>query len=343
MPKTRASTPELPPLLSHVYSPPDRRIARAFSAELAQRAVPFPMPTVTRSQLPTLFRRQKAERKLARQRSTEVPVRRPAIAPGGGGSSIAPAAGSFEPRVTEFIADITQFPYTAIGKMFFVDQNGDMFVGSAWVIGRRSFATAAHCLFDSEGSQDFYDNITFVPGFDGDGQAVQIAAVESAVHPNYQSEAFPEQLRWDIGVGIVDHDLIADFGALGYDASGSISVQEIEAIGYPAERRPIHRSQNAGQTDSENFPFDGSSMWHSIGDFLGAAADLHGMENEMTGGCSGGPWVTVDDHVAIGLNSHRMVPHDNRMFSMKTFCSCWSGWRKRARFSRSGTGLYRQS
>jgi hypothetical protein len=39
------------------------------------------------------------------------------------------------------------------------------------------------------------------------------------------------------------------------------------------------------------------------------------MENEMTGGCSGGPWTTLDDHVAIGLNSHRLVPHDNRMFS----------------------------
>ncbi len=307
MPKRRS-------VLSHVYSTQSRRIARALSFEQIRRADPFPMPTVEREQLPSLFRKQKAERKRSRQRGARVPVRRAAIAPGDS-ASIAPTAGSFEPRLTERVANITQFPYTAVGKMFFVDQDGGMFVGSAWVVGRRSFATAAHCLFDAEGSHDFYDNITFVPGFDGDGQAVQIPAVESAVHPNYQSEPFPEQLRWDIGVTTVDHDLIADFGALGYDASGSVSGAEIEAVGYPAESRPIPRSRNNGQTDSETFPFDGSDMWRSIGDFLGEDGDLHGMENEMTGGCSGGPWITPDDHVAIGLNSHRMVPHDNRMFS----------------------------
>jgi V8-like Glu-specific endopeptidase len=300
-------------VLSHVYSAQSRRVARALTSEQLRRAVPFPMPTVAREQLPALFREQKAERKKTRQRRATVAQRRAAIPPGES-SSISPAAGSFEPRLTDRVSNIAQFPYSAIAKMFFIDQNGDMFVGSAWVIGRRSFATAAHCLFDAEGSQDFYDNITFVPGFDGDN-AGGIPAVESAVHPTYQSESFPKHLRWDFGVATVDHDLIADFGALGYDASGSISAAEIEAIGYPAESRPIPRTRNGGQTDSESFPFDGSNMWHSIGDFLDEADDLHGMENEMTGGCSGGPWITPDDHVAIGLNSHRMVPHDNRMFS----------------------------
>jgi hypothetical protein len=271
------------------------------------------MPTIQREQLPALFREQKPERKKTRRRRATVPQRRAAVPPGAT-AGIAPAAGSFEPRLTERVPNIAQFPYTAIAKMFFIDQSGSMFVGSAWVIGRRSFATAAHCLFDDEGSQDFYDNITFVPGFNG-GDEPRISAVESAVHPNYQSEDFPEHLRWDFGVATVDHDLITDFGALGYDASGSISAAEIEAIGYPAESRPIPRSRNNGQTDPESFPFDGSNMWHSIGDFLGEDGDLHGMENEMTGGCSGGPWITPEDHVAIGLNSHRMVPHDNRMFS----------------------------
>jgi V8-like Glu-specific endopeptidase len=192
---------------------------------------------------------------------------------------VAVAAGSFQPRLTAPVADISQFPYTAIGKMFFVDQHGDMYVGSAWVIGRRSFATAAHCLFDADASNDFYDNITFVPGFNDDDDAIQIRALESAVHPKYASKDFPEQLRWDIGVAIVDHDLIADFGALGYDASGSISAEEIEAVGYPAERRPLHRSQNNGQTDSETFSFDGSKMWRSVGDFLGEDDDLHAMDD----------------------------------------------------------------
>jgi len=283
------------------------------AADSIRQAVPFPMPTVTREQLPPQFRKQQADRKSTRASSLTVPKRRAAIAPGTG--SISPTATSFEPRLTERVANIATFPYSAIGKMFFVDQGGGMFVGSAWVIGRRSFATAAHCLFDSDNTNDFYDNITFVPGFAGNDDADRIAVVESAVHPNYRSEGFPEQLRWDLGVAIVDHDLIADFGALGYDASGSISTSEIEAVGYPAERRPIPRSRNNGQTDSETFAFDGSRMWHSIGDFLGEDGDLHGMENEMTGGCSGGPWITPDDHVAIGLNSHRLVPHDNRMFS----------------------------
>ena len=105
-------------------------------------------------------------------------------------------------------------------------------------------------------------------------------------------------------------DVADEFGSLGFDASGDVGDGELEGVGYPGNPRPLRN-----QGDPETFPFHGKKMWRSVGDHTGTDGDVHAMENAMTGGCSGGPWLQEGSHIAVGLNSSIRVPHDNRMFS----------------------------
>lgn len=244
-----------------------------------------------------------------------VPVRRGGMSPGlFAGSSVTQSRSlAYQADVTEVVADYAAHPYSAVGKMFFFDNGGTGYVGSAWLVGPRAIITAAHCLFDRE-SGDFYNNMTFAPAYNGNatGQA-EFQLDESVIDPRYANKPSEECLAWDFGAATLSTDLSQRFGYLGYDASGAIASEQVEAIGYPAEPRPIPPAENGGARDPETYPLDGARMWRSVGDFLGADHGVHGAANEMTGGCSGGPW--VDGDIAIGLNSHRYVPHDNRMFS----------------------------
>lgn len=198
--------------------------------------------------------------------------------------------------------------------MFFFAGNGSSYVGSAWLVGPRAIITAGHCLYSRE-DEDFYSNMTFSPAYNGrsTGQP-KFQLDESVVDPRYANASRDHCLKWDFGAATLTEDLSQQFGYLGYDSTGEFEeLTEVEAVGYPAESRPIHPSKNAGETDPESYPFDGSQMWHSLGAFLGVDNDVCGAANEMTGGCSGGPW--IKESTAVGLNSHRYVPHDNRMFS----------------------------
>ena len=295
-------------LLTHEYTTSRRRKAsRALAVGRDKEMKPFPMPMVKLSDLPEGFRKQKA-RGAKRTASEQVaPTRTEGKPPG---TSLAASSG-FEAE-TELVENFDEYPFSAVGKMFFVGGRST-FVGTGWIVGRRAFATAAHCLFDRD-SNDFYDNITFIPGHDGSGAGTQFSVVESTIHSNYASRR-ADHLRWDIGVAIVEEDLVSQFGSIGYDATGVIDDDEmVDAIGYPASSRPLAPANNGGAIDFEDHPFDGSEMWYSLGEYLGASNDQHSMANEMTGGCSGGPWLQ-DETVAVGLNSFRLVPHDNRMFS----------------------------
>ncbi|MEM9368571.1 MAG: hypothetical protein AAGD07_21465 [Planctomycetota bacterium] len=194
-----------------------------------------------------------------------------------------------------------------MSKMFFEDAIGRSYVGSAWIVGPRAFVTAAHCVWDdSEG--ELFRNIVAVPAFQGPGDD-GFGATRVAVHPGYIDSA-GRQSCYDLAVFTVDENVANEFGSLGFDASGNITGDKVEAIGFPANPRPIR-----GEADPEVFAFDGNSMWHSVGDSTGTDGDIHSAENEMTGGCSGGAWVEEGTSIAIGLNSFRLVPHDNRMFS----------------------------
>lgn len=203
------------------------------------------------------------------------------------------ASGACAPN-TKRVANVNQYPYSAVGKLLMQFPNGS-FVGSAWVIGHKTIFTAAHCLYGAPNDLGWADSVVFVPSYDGDATGLERwTVVDSAVHPNYAAGG----LEWDFGVSILDRPISPKTGYLGYDTtrpSGNAT-----GLGYPAQIR--------------TFPFDGKYMWQSEGRLLPLEFGFQPMCSHLTGGSSGGPMIDGED-IAIGLNSNVDVPHRNIMYS----------------------------
>lgn len=188
------------------------------------------------------------------------------------------------------VSDMTEFPYSYVGKLFMREGNSN-YVGSAWIIGKRAIFTAAHCLFDDNGS--FYDDVVFRPQYRNGDSPETYAIVQMSVDRRY-TEFGDDYLNYDLGIGLLDRDVDEMFGIAGYSIypTDQIGLNEtVTGIGYPAAGR-----------------FDGRKMFKSTGQIVrdsqpGTTEErFFGAENDMTGGCSGGPWVD-ENNIAVGLNS----------------------------------------
>ena len=189
------------------------------------------------------------------------------------------------------VPNYSQFPFSCVGKLFMREGNRN-FVGSAWVIGQQTIFSAAHCLFDDNGT--FYDDVIFVPQFDNGQEPLgRFAAVQMAVDNRYTTLS-GNHLNFDLGIAILDRPVGNDTGIVSF-AENPISQialgAQVTGVGYPA-----------------NPPFDGTDMFQSTGSVVrdsapGSAQErFFGAENNMTGGCSGGPWFDPGG-VVVGLNS----------------------------------------
>jgi V8-like Glu-specific endopeptidase len=212
---------------------------------------------------------------------------------------------------TARVAEVQAYPYAVVGKLYMQFPNGSLAVGSAWVIGRRAILTAGHCVYDAGGG-GWATNLLFQPQYAGGRSAGKWAVTLPAALREWVQRG---DLRYDLACGVVNRVIGDVTGQAGYAANDPTPPGRITAVGYPAER-------------SRRFPFDGEKMWRSVGAFdptrdpaPGSTADrIVGMFNDMTGGCSGGPWFRDGEQgpVACGLNSHvRITPADNppRMYS----------------------------
>ncbi len=191
---------------------------------------------------------------------------------------------------TQKVADMTAMPFCFVGKLRMTFAEGD-FQGSAWVIGKKAILTAGHCVFD----KGFASNIQFQPQMRGSQAAGTYSVVKMTTTREFADN---DNLVFDIGAGILDRPIDDVTGVCGYVVNPNPLGGKLVGIGYPARRQ-------------DGFPFDGQEMWRSIGDVAsdqapGTTADRnYGMFNDMSGGCSGGPWFTATaPAMAIGLNSH---------------------------------------
>jgi V8-like Glu-specific endopeptidase len=198
---------------------------------------------------------------------------------------------------TKRVDDITIYPYSVVGKLFMAFPGGNS-VGSAWVIGKRAIFTAGHCLFGRrEGG--WANNVQFVPQFANNSQTIGTWTVTKMTA--LKEFVDNDNLEFDMACGILDRDIGDLTGIAGYSLNiDTRALGEIIGAGYPA------RAQ-------DGFPFNGADMWRSIGKLASDAAAgstkerNYGAFNDMSGGCSGGPWFTKDaPGMAIGLNSHIM-------------------------------------
>lgn len=191
---------------------------------------------------------------------------------------------------TRTVPDVTVSPFCHVGKLRMTFAGGD-YQGSAWVIGKKAILTAGHCVYDG----GFATNVQFLPQLrDGTGPA-PFSVVRMTTLREFAER---DDLRFDIGAGILDRPIDAVTGVGGYVVNANPLTGKLIAVGYPAQPQ-------------DGFPFDGRDMWQSVGEVAsdpapGTTQDRTvGMFNDLSGGCSGGPWFTADGPpLAVGLNSH---------------------------------------
>jgi hypothetical protein len=190
-------------------------------------------------------------------------------------------------------------PFASVGKLFF-RRGGKDRVGSAFLVGKLSLLmTAGHCC--SQG------------GFRGNpGER----ATDFSWEPFYP---YPLNVRptknlipnrW-LNHGLFDSDyaflltkypVLHGMPALGAAFNLGFKGLAWESIGFPVEP-----------------PFDGSWQNHTSGNAQIAPyrGNPMGMKNnDMTGGCSGGPWMAKNHNLTVnGINSHSVSEWKNIMYS----------------------------
>lgn len=180
-------------------------------------------------------------------------------------------------------------PYpSAYGKVFFTSNSGVNYVcsGSALLSANESVVwTAGHCV--NEGPGAFYKNFLFVPAYrDGSAPYGKFAATSLLTTSGWLSSG-----QWGVDLGAA---------VVGTNASGltlSDAVAEVPIVfsaprnqayriyGYPAAKKFSGQRLRVCQT---TWALDDTSASPAT---MGASCD-------MTGGSSGGPWITAEGAVA---------------------------------------------
>ena len=167
------------------------------------------------------------------------------------------------------------FPYCAVDKLF-MTFGGEDFAGSAWVVAEQAVFTAAHCIYDHKRG-GWADNVLFVPQFDADAAPVGKWTSRSVVA--LKGWIQDHKFDYDLAAFVTDRPIRPETGSLGWMANHAPNQGPYKSIGYP--KVPLH-----------GFRFDGRRMWQSVGGYIQGTNPIQ-MHNNMTGGCSGGPWIVA--------------------------------------------------
>jgi hypothetical protein len=211
------------------------------------------------------------------------------------------------------------FPYYSFaarteGKVFFTS-NGVNYVCSASIVyseGRDEVWTAGHCVYDP-GTGTWNYNWVFVPAYDhnwrpyGTWYAKQLWSTSGWIGGGDFSNDIGVAIMWqNWNWGTYSYWHIADYlGGQGITWNQS-KYQYVTALGYPAA-----------------YPFDGESLWACTGGtapewtFLWWSANTLKLPCDMTGGSSGGGWITNFSEWSWGyVNGHNDYKYDNDPYTM---------------------------
>jgi V8-like Glu-specific endopeptidase len=203
----------------------------------------------------------------------------------------------------------TKWPFITIGKLFF-NQNGGSYVCSAASIASSSAShaimTAGHCINDGAGH--WSTNMVFVPAYNNGaapyGQWTIIYATERAF------------VAWTR-----NGDLARDVaGAKVYNNDGVTLAQKVGWLGFAWNWSRVQHWWEIGYPQAS--PFTGAWMIACQASYaydspFGSSPNPMGVGCDMTGGCSGGPWVWKmgAGNYLNGVNSHRRTGFSKELYS----------------------------
>jgi hypothetical protein len=210
------------------------------------------------------------------------------------------------------------YPNITIGKLFFV-QGGRSYVCSAASIGNYAIWTAGHCVHAGNGkSNGWSSRIVFVPAYkDGAAPYGQWPAKYAVTTFEWYSKGNPNGLYRDMGGAVLypraGKKISQVVGWLGFAWNFSY-YQHWMACGYPAGAFPPGYSSPPafnGQRQiitAASFAYKGS---------VAGNPKPAGIGSDMTGGCSGGPWILRfgRGNYLNGNNSYRRGNKPEELFS----------------------------
>jgi V8-like Glu-specific endopeptidase len=193
------------------------------------------------------------------------------------------------PPVTTRVTDeeLVTAPFRSVGKMGLII-GGEKKTASGWVVARRAFFTAGHCVFHP----NFGGWITwasFAPRFnkrvDTIFRGATVYSLKGWVDSNNRA--------FDMAACVVTVNFADTEPPLAFD-TGIIPGLNFTALGYPLRPIPGH-------------DFNGKRMWKSVGKFIKLENDRIYAANSLTNGASGGPWCETHNQMIVsGLNAQRL-------------------------------------
>jgi V8-like Glu-specific endopeptidase len=205
----------------------------------------------------------------------------------------------------------TKWPFITIGKLFF-KQYGVAYVCSAAVIGSsyssNSFMTAGHCMHKGDNkSTGWSTDVVFVPAYK-DGEAP---------YGQWTTKALAVRTPW-----YTSADAAKDVGAarLNKNADGNTITQLVGWLGFAWNQSRNLAWWELGYPAAS--PFNGQRMITCQSSYaydspFGSTPKPMGVGCDMTGGCSGGPWIWkfATSNYLNGVNSHRRSGYNSELFS----------------------------
>ena len=222
-------------------------------------------------------------------------------------------------------------PLTATGRVFFT-MGGLNYSCSGAVVtdgveGRALVLTAAHCVWDP--ATGFATNWTFIPAYDLDprGSCAITTGAGSFEYGCWSATSLVAPTGFTAETGFTTAATAHDWAFAVTGAGGNLSLYLDDAVGSFDLAAPGFSEQATAY--SFGYPaqgkFKGKDLIYAYGPVASDTSNeslTWGMDNTMTGGASGGPWLSSFNHSSdtgylSSVNSYKYSTVSGRMYGPK--------------------------
>ena len=223
------------------------------------------------------------------------------------------------------VPSVNMYPYSAVGKLFFVVPPGASVSPGEYVCTGSVFydshtvLTARHCLYDYS-SGTWYTNFVFYPAYHN--------GPNPAFHNGWTARAL---MTWTSNASSMDYDigLLQLNDAAGWGCNGSSGTLPIWSytgslgvrfFGDVSEYATIQENVFGYPQEA---PFSGDTMYQDVA-VVGSinplgTTNIVALGNPQTGGSSGGPWIVGLDPGNAGNGSNNTINASNLITGLNSF------------------------